>query len=359
METTGAGRYSRTRVNPTPSLADRSALDRLHEVFRWDPTTVRTRLSEWFYTYHADLYRHGVPFEVYVRKAQAIRNELGDARRILDVGSGFGVYACLLRILGIPEVVALDYHSEKPRVGRALAALLGLDGLRFLQGDALAFPFRPGTFDGAIALASLSHVREPEQAVANVAQVLRTGGRLYVFEDNNSSYPGYYTYTSPVWEGAETGCYATGVAPEKKVPESYLEMRRAMIRNHHPDLPAEAVEECARATRGLYGRRILKAVEEYRAGRPIENPRRHLACNPHSGEFEEYPLNPGLVKRMMKDAGFEPRLRSPHRGPFRKPRRWLKRITAAVLSLCPSLLRWMSPTFAVVGEKAESRSPVP
>lgn len=328
-----------------------ASLDRLREVFRWNRSEVTSRLSEWFYTYHADLYVHGIPFELYVRKAEAIRRELADATIVLDVGAGFGVYACLLRILGIPRVVALDYHADKAATARRLAAHLGLDGLSILQGDALAFPFPPASFDGALALASLSHIREPAQAVAKIGTLLRPGGRLYVFEDNNSSYPGYEKNMSRVWEGAETGCYPDGVPPEKKIPESYLDLRRELIRRRYPDLPRESVEHCARATRGLHGWRIFEAVEEHRAGREIVNPRRHLACHPVSGEFEEYPLNPSLVKQMLRDAGLVARLRSPHTGPFRGRFRLLKGIAAGILSVCPALLSWTSPTFAIVAER--------
>ena len=217
------------------------------------------------------------------------------------------------------------------------------------SGGGAIFP--AGSFDGALALASLSHIREPEQAIRNLATLLRPGGRLYVFEDNNSSHPGYAKNMSPIWEGAETGRYPDGVPSEKKIPESYLDLRKGMIRGRFPGLPAESVDRCARETRGLHGRRVFEAVEEHRAGREIVNPRMHLVCHPVSGEFEEYPLNPALVKGMLKDAGFEPRLRSPHTGPFRGRFRLLKRAAAGILSLCPALLPWTSPTFSVVAER--------
>jgi hypothetical protein len=128
-------------------------------------------------------------------------------------------------------------------------------------------------------------------------------------------------------------------------------MRRDMIRDKFPDLSPEALDRCARQTRGLYGRAVLEAAEAHRRGEPIRNPRRHLVCHPVSGEFEEYPLNPGLVKRMLENAGFDPRLRSPHFGPFRGRFRALKALGAAAFRVCPTLLRWASPTFAVVATR--------
>lgn len=324
------------------------ALARLRAVFQLDKAAVCSLLSEWFYTYHADVYIHGVPFELYVRKVAAIVRELKEPARVLDVGAGFGVYSCLLRILGVPEVISMDYHREKSETAAALVRHLGIDGVRILTGDALAFPFKGPAFDGALTLACLSHIREPEQSLRNLKRILRPEGRLYVFEDNNSSYPGYAAHMSLQWEAAETGNAPKGLPPEKMLPESFIAMRRDLIRARFPDLSPQALDHCALETRGLYGKAMFAAAAQYRSGAPIENPRRHLVCNPVSGEFEEYPLNPSLVRGMLERAGFETRLRSPHVGPFRGRFAALKALVAAVFRICPALLTWMSPTFAVV-----------
>jgi SAM-dependent methyltransferase len=334
--------------NTPPVNAD--ALARLRAVFQRDKASVLRGFSEWFYTYHADLYVHGVPFEVYVRKVAGIVRELEGARCVIDLGAGFGVYSCLLRILGVPRVLSMDYHREKSRDAAALVRELGLDGVHVLQGDALALPFKAASVDGALTLACLSHIREPEMALQNLASVLRPGGRVYVFEDNNSTYPGYEKQMSVQWEAAESGNYDQ-LPAEKRNAESYLAMRRDLIRGKFPAMSPEALDHCARETRGLYGRAILEAAEAYGRGETIRNPRRHLVCHPVSGEFEEYPLNPALVKRMLAGAGFDPRLRSPHSGPFRGRFRALKAFGAAVFRVCPALLRWASPTFAVVGSR--------
>lgn len=89
-----------------------TALDRLGDVFRRDKASVCSQFSEWFYTYHADLYVHGVPFNVDVRKMEAIRRALEGAQVVLDVWAGFGVYASLLRILGVPRVIAMERVGE-------------------------------------------------------------------------------------------------------------------------------------------------------------------------------------------------------------------------------------------------------
>jgi hypothetical protein len=88
-------------------------------------------------------------------------------------------------------------------------------------------------------------------------------------------------------------------------------------------------------------------VEEFRSCGAIRNPRRRFVCHPLSGEYEEYPLNTGIVKSMLCRAGFTPSLKSPHTGPFSGRLRLAKRVAAAVFSAWPELLAWGSPTFAV------------
>lgn len=324
---------------------------RIREIFSEPREKVVGRFSEWFYTYHADLYLHGVPFDVYLAKIDAIRSQLPDARVLLDLGAGFGVHAALLRIAGVPRVVALDYHTQKCRDGRALIGHLGLDGVDVLRGDATALPFPAASFDAVTAMASLSHIRDGPRALQEVVRVLRPGGRLYVFEDNNSSHPGYYKNMVRQWEGAETGVYDATLPDEKKIASSYVAVRREIIRRHAPDLPADALDRCARETRGLYGDLISRAVDDFRRTGEIRNPRRHLVCNPENGEYEEYPLNPGLVCCMLREAGLIPHLHSPVAGPFRGRFPRLKRAAAAVLRACPGLLRWTSPIYGVVGTK--------
>lgn len=332
------------------AMIDRAALDRLRDLFRLDPAAARERISPEFCDYHADLYRHGVPFEVYLEKARLIRKELGRAERVLDLGAGFGVTACLLRILGISRVAAFDYQDDKVRGARRLVEALGIDGVAVVRGDGTALPFRAdGPFDAAVALASLSHVRDPERALRETASAMKPGGRLYVFEDNNASYPPYRGRMAPIWEGAETGRYPDDVPREKRLPKAYLDLRRRIISEEFPGLSPEDADFCARATRGLYGPLLSSAVREYRDTGRLRNPRRHVVCHPATGEVLEYPFNPFLLCRMLRRAGFEPRLRSPIAGPFRGRRRAAKRLASRILAAFPVLLPWTSPIFAVVG----------
>jgi len=94
-----------------------------------------------------------------------------EPRRVLEVGCGWGELAeWIARDTGA-EVVAVDLS---PRMVE-LARRRGVDAR---VGDAEQLPFADGEFDAAVAAWMLYHVPNRDRAIAELARVLRPGGRL-------------------------------------------------------------------------------------------------------------------------------------------------------------------------------------
>ena len=103
---------------------------------------------------------------------------LAGVDRILDVGTGEGQIARLLADQG-SSVVGVD-----PTHNQVAEAVARGGGPRYLRAGAAELPFAPGSFDAAIACLVFEHIDEMDSAVAELARVVRPGGR-FVFMLNH------------------------------------------------------------------------------------------------------------------------------------------------------------------------------
>jgi SAM-dependent methyltransferase len=102
--------------------------------------------------------------------------ELAGATRVLDVGCGDGQVGRLAAAIGVEIVVGVDPTWNQVRV----AAERG-GGVHVARAGAAALPFAAGTFDAVVACLVFEHIRDVDDAIAEVARVLEPGGRFCFF----------------------------------------------------------------------------------------------------------------------------------------------------------------------------------
>jgi ubiquinone/menaquinone biosynthesis C-methylase UbiE len=93
---------------------------------------------------------------------------------ILDVGTSTGTNLRMLRDLGFSDVSGLDFSME----AIAHCESKGFAGVK--QGDICAMPFPDEKFDLVLATDIIEHVDDDEQALHEIARVLKPGGRALV-----------------------------------------------------------------------------------------------------------------------------------------------------------------------------------
>jgi SAM-dependent methyltransferase len=91
--------------------------------------------------------------------------------RVLEVGCGPGELAARIQDELGANVVAVDISPRMVELARGR-------GIDAHVGDAQELPFAVGEFDCAVAAWMLYHVPDPDRALAELARVLRVGGRL-------------------------------------------------------------------------------------------------------------------------------------------------------------------------------------
>ena len=101
---------------------------------------------------------------------------LAGARRVLDVGCGDGQVARLARTVGAEIVVGVDPTWNQIQV----AAERG-GGPAYARAGAAALPFASASFDAVVACLVFEHIRDVDEAIAEVARVLAPGGAFLFF----------------------------------------------------------------------------------------------------------------------------------------------------------------------------------
>ncbi|MDP9386560.1 MAG: class I SAM-dependent methyltransferase [Actinomycetota bacterium] len=104
---------------------------------------------------------------------------LAGATRVLDVGTGEGQVARLAAAgapSGASTVVGIDPTWAQLAVAKERAG-----GPAYARAIATALPFPDAAFDAVVACLVFEHIEAPDEAIGEVARVLRPGGRFLFF----------------------------------------------------------------------------------------------------------------------------------------------------------------------------------
>lgn len=115
-----------------------------------------------------------------------------------DLGCGMG-HVTLALAPFVARVVAVDGSAAMLQAARR--RLQAFDNVDLRRGELEALPIDDGRLDAAVAMLVLHHVPEPARALAEIARVLKPGGRLLVLDMLPHDRESYRQHMGHIWLG--------------------------------------------------------------------------------------------------------------------------------------------------------------
>lgn len=122
----------------------------------------------------------------------------GSTWTVGDLGCGTGQVSAALAPF-VERVIAVD--ASAAMLQAAKKRLHGFDNIDLRRGDLEALPVDDARLDAATLMLVLHHVPEPEKAIAEVARVLKPGGRLLLVDMQPHDRDSYRQQMGHVWLG--------------------------------------------------------------------------------------------------------------------------------------------------------------
>ena len=175
--------------------------------------------------------------------------DLRTGERVLDLGSGSGTdsfaAAALVGVTGL--VVGVDFTAEQLAKARRLAVGAGLVNVEFREGRIEVVPAAGGEFDCVISNGVINLSADKERVFAEVARVLRPGGRLAIADIVTER-----QLTDAIVDNADLWASCIGGAAQRDVYRSAIEAAGLRIEQTRPN-PYEFISDQARNASIAFG----------------------------------------------------------------------------------------------------------
>lgn len=232
-----------------------------------------------------------------------------EGKTVVDFGCKFGHLLPLLHALGCSGAIGVDAHDEYVRLGDSVFSAL-FSGARVVKTEQGYIPLQPASVDLIIMNEVISHVNPTylDTVWREAGRILRPEGMLFISDGNNVLHLESQAGLIDLYEKWENG--PDGARTDRDtVHRPFRHRRIELIRQRHPQLELNKVEELADNTSGLFGEYFFTVVDEYvKGGELVRRPYRRGTCpvNPEAGGYVmERSFDPEHLKHSLREYGFE------------------------------------------------------
>jgi SAM-dependent methyltransferase len=177
---------------------------------------------------HAGAIEHDAPHWGMWQLPESELGALGelDGREVLELGCGAGQFGLSLVRSGA-RVTGIDNSAKQLEFARANVG----DRMKLVHGSAESLPFEDASFDLAGTLRTLHHVHRPELVVAELARVVRPGGRVLVIDQIAPADPLDARAVDRFEQARDPG--HARLLPESDLRQLFEANRLALLRDRH------------------------------------------------------------------------------------------------------------------------------
>jgi SAM-dependent methyltransferase len=268
---------------------------------------------------------------------------------LVDYGAGSGSICLLAKALGVTEVVYSDIYDLSCRDAKKLGDALGCPADQYLHGDLESvsgyLASKDLKCDVLVSNACIEHIYNIDDFFCQMQRLpcnklgfwLGTGANPLRKKSRRDLSA---VATKLEYEDREN----TWGHKVRDSLESYLNLRKNIIRNFAAKLKPEEVEALGKKTRGLRQEDIEICLSKYLATGEMPPDPEHPTntCDPHTGNWAERLMDPFELREKLFALGFQCRL---------KPMFWARDHQSALKSSLKALVNLFMLVFPTMGLK--------
>jgi hypothetical protein len=236
---------------------------------------------------------------------------------LVDYGGGPGLLTFLAKELGLRYVIYNDIYDVSCQDAEKVGKAIGNEAQAYVPGDIdqlITFVSQEGICIDAISSYDvIEHIYDIEDYFRKIKNIPHRSLRVVFASSANSQNPiikkdrmrrqieDENKDRNPDWGHKQRDSL-----------QSYLNLRKEIIKNYAPALSSADINRLAVTTRGLYKDDIEKCIDEYKtAGKIVYCPVHPTnTCDPLTGNWSEHLMDTQWIKKVFQEEGFEVSIKS-------------------------------------------------
>ena len=230
----------------------------------------------------------------------------------LDYGAGSGILSLLAKELNIGTVIYNDIYDVSCHDATVIAACIGNKADYYIQGDIdeviKILDVHSLECDAIASYDVIEHIYDIEYFIQALPQIVKNNGRIVMETTANPLNPLINRNRIKIHKELE---YSDRVEEfghkQQDSLQSYLAIRKEIIRKHSSKLKEAEVNLLAKKTRGFIEKDIIDRVDKYieigEVPQELEHPTN--TCDPYTGNWAEHLIKPKYYQNILNELNFK------------------------------------------------------